>query len=53
MTAGINGLCKLLKLPVPSKKAIFDYSNICYRQIDDDMSGDINYEEFENWIKNN
>lgn len=50
MTAGIGGLCKLLKLPVPEKKAIFEYSYLVYKQIDDNNSGDITYDEFENWI---
>jgi len=46
------GLCKLLKLPVPSSSCILKYSYDVYKEIDEDMSGEIDFEEFRTWIRN-
>ena len=52
LKSAIQGLCKLLKLPVPGLGQIMDYSYSVYKVIDEDMSGEIDYDEFRDWIRN-
>jgi Ca2+-binding EF-hand superfamily protein len=52
LQAAIQGLCKLLKLPIPTQGSILNYINIVYKEIDVDMSGEIDFEELKQWMKN-
>jgi len=52
LKAAIQGLCKLLKLPVPSLGQILEYSYSVYKEIDSDMSGEIDFDEFSQWVRN-
>lgn len=50
--AAIFGLCKLLDLEPPKQEAILDYSYSVFKEIDDDGSGEVEFDEFKQWIKN-
>lgn len=51
--ASIYGLCKLLDLDQPNKDVVLEYSYGVFREIDEDGSGEIEFEEFQGWIKAN
>ena len=51
--AAIFGLCKLLDLQQPNRDVVLEYSYGVFREIDEDGSGEIEFEEFSGWIKNN
>ena len=52
MYAAIYGLCKLLDIATPKSEVILDYSYSVFKEIDEDGSGDIEFDEFKEWIKN-
>ena len=51
--AAIYGLCKLLDLKTPSQNQVLEYSYSVFKEIDEDNSGEIDYDEFCGWIKQN
>jgi Ca2+-binding EF-hand superfamily protein len=51
--SAIYGLCKLLDLKTPSQNQVLEYSYSVFKEIDEDNSGEIDYEEFVDWIKQN
>jgi Ca2+-binding EF-hand superfamily protein len=50
--ASCNGLCKICSLPRPSSLGILHFTTTVFETIDNDNSGQVDYEEFESWIKN-
>jgi Ca2+-binding EF-hand superfamily protein len=51
--SAIFGLCKLLDLKPPTQDQILEYSYSVFKEIDGDNSGEIDFDEFSSWIKNN
>ena len=51
--SAILGLCKLIQLPLPKRDKILDYSYVVFKQVDNDGSGEIEFEEFKDWVRNN
>ena len=51
LNSAVYGLCKLLDIAVPSRNNILEYSKYVFKIIDDDNSGEIDFEEFSGWIK--
>lgn len=45
------GLCKLLGIKAPNRNKVLKYCEDLFMIIDDDDSGEINFEEFSSWIK--
>ena len=52
LKSGILGLCRLLKISIPMDNEISSFSYNCFKQMDVDRSGTIEYDEFETWIRN-
>ena len=52
LSSGILGLWKILGIPVPYETEIQNFAYDCFKQMDEDGSGDIEYDEFETWIRN-
>jgi len=50
--SAVFGLCKLLNLKPPQRNVVTEYGYLKYRDIDEDNSGEIEFEEFSSWIKN-
>lgn len=53
LNSAIYGLCKLLDLNPPHSSKVQDYSYNEFKIIDEDNSGEIEFDEFSNWIRNN
>ena len=51
VSVAILGLCKLLSLKPPSRNQIYDYAYKKYKEVDTNLSGVIEFDEFERWIK--
>ena len=51
LTHAINGLCKLLDIKVPNKSKILEYAETVFSEVDEDLSGEIEFEEFSDWVK--
>ena len=52
LRSGILGLCKILSIPLPYENEITTFAYAWFRQMDVDHSGSIEYNEFEDWIRN-
>lgn len=48
---GVQGLCKMVGLPVPHREGIAQFAFQAFRTIDADNSDSIEYEEFASWVK--
>ena len=51
--SAIFGLCKLLDLKPPTQDQVMEYSYSVFKEIDGDNSGEIDCEEFSDWVRNN
>lgn len=52
LKSGILGLCRMLSLSIPLDNEITSFAYNCFKQMDTDRSGSIEYDEFEFWIRN-
>ena len=48
---GVHGLCKLVDLPVPHREDISQFAYHVFKTIDQDNSDMIEFEEFNEWIR--
>lgn len=53
LNAAIYGLCKLLDLDAPPLSRIYEYAYNEFKVIDEDNSGEIEFDEFSSWIRHN
>ena len=52
LLCSILGICKLLKLKTPSKLGIQQFTYEQFKIVDEDGSGSIDFDEFDEWISN-
>ena len=48
---GVQGLCKLVGIPVPHKEEMMQYAYSVFKVIDSDNSDSIDYGEFSEWVR--